>query len=116
MHESSFAGHDTPACGARPFVALSRFVVANGMTEAVKEAFVRRPHLVDRAPGFLRLDVISPLDTPDEIWLLTYWIDEQSYRCWHRGHTYRAAHIGIPKGLKLVRGSAQVRSFEHVSS
>ena len=116
MQGSSFAGHDAATPDARPFVALSRFVVTNGMSDDVKEAFVRRPHLVDGAPGFLRLDVISPVDTPDEIWLLTYWTDEPSYRSWHRGHTYRAAHTGIPKGLRLVRGSAQLRYFEHVSS
>jgi heme-degrading monooxygenase HmoA len=119
MPESSVSAHAVAAAArgdTRPFVALSRFVVANGMTTAVKEAFVRRPHLVDGAPGFVRLDVISPVDAPDEIWLLTYWTDEHSYRSWHHGHTYRAAHAGIPKGLRLVRGSAQLRYFEHVSS
>jgi heme oxygenase (mycobilin-producing) len=98
------------------FVALSKFVVANGMTPEVKEAFQNRPHLVDDAPGFVRLDVISPHENPDEIWLITYWTDEQSYKVWHRGHTYKDAHKGIPKGLKLVRNSAQVRFFEHISS
>ena len=49
------------------FIALSQFTVANGMTEQVKDAFTRRPHLVDDAPGFLRLEVISPLDNGDEI-------------------------------------------------
>ncbi len=110
MQEPSFAH------GGRPFVALSRFAIANGMTEAVKDAFMHRPHLVEAAPGFLRLDVISPLDTPDEIWLLTYWLDEESYRTWHRGHDYRASHGAIPHGLRLVPGSAQLRYFEHVSS
>ena len=98
------------------FVALSRFTVANGMTAQVKTAFVNRPHLVDGAPGFLRLDVISPLDNPDEIWLITYWTDEASYKVWHRSHEYRASHKGIPKGLKLIPKSAQIQFFEHVAS
>ncbi len=107
-----------PSSGAvgRPFVALSRFAIANGMTEPAKQAFVHRPHLVEAAPGFVRLDVISPVDTPNEIWLLTYWADEQSYRTWHGSHDYRIAHAGIPSGLRLVRGSAELRYFEHVSS
>ena len=50
------------------YVALSKFTIANGLTEHVKRAFVERPHLVDTAPGFLRMEVLSPLDTPDEIW------------------------------------------------
>ena len=97
------------------FVALRKVTVANGMTPQVKEAFANRPHLVDSAPGFLRMDVISPLENPDEIWLITYWTDENSYRIWHRSHEYHASHKGIPKGLKLVPKSAQISFFEYVA-
>ena len=98
------------------FVAVSRFRVANGpeMTRRVKEAF--RLGLVDAAEGFIRMDVISPVEEPDEVWLLTYWADQQSFEQWHRSHHYKDAHAGIPKGLKLVRGSFSLRYFEHVSS
>lgn len=98
------------------FVALSTFTVANGMAEQVKAAFLRRPHLVDTAPGFVRLDVISPAERPEEIWLLTYWTDEASFRAWHRSHAWKAAHAGIPAGLRLVPGSARLRFFAHVAS
>ena len=98
------------------FVALSKFEIANGMTGEVKEAFANRPHLVESAPGFMRLDVISPLDCPDEIWLITYWTDEDSYKTWHRSELHRASHKWIPKGLKLVPRTTQVRFFEHVCS
>jgi heme-degrading monooxygenase HmoA len=98
------------------FVALSRFTVAGGMSEQVKAAFVNRPHLVEDAPGFLRLDVLSPLDNGDEIWLITYWRDEASYRQWHRSHLYKESHGQMPKGLKVVPRSAEVRFFEHICS
>lgn len=91
-------------------------MVANDKTGEVKQAFIDRPRMVDHAEGFLRLEVISPLDTPDEIWLLTYWTDEESFRAWHKSHLYRDSHAGIPKGLKLVRGSAEVRFFEQICS
>ncbi len=94
------------------FVALSRFVVANGKSDAVRAAFRGRPHLVDHAPGFLSMQVMCPIDGPDEVWLVTHWRDEQSYRTWHRSHEYHESHKGIPKGLKLVPGSANVRLFE----
>jgi heme-degrading monooxygenase HmoA len=55
------------------FVALSKLAVANGMSEQVKHAFRQCPHLVDSALGFVRLDIISPTDNSDEIWLITYW-------------------------------------------
>jgi len=98
------------------FVALSKFVVANAMTPEVKTAFRERPHLVDAAPGYVRMEVISPLDRPEEIWLLTFWTDEASFRTWHRSHLYRESHQGIPRGLKLLPGETQVRHFEHVAS
>jgi heme-degrading monooxygenase HmoA len=98
------------------FVALSKFLIANGMMEEVKEAFRNRPHLVDNAPGFVRMEVMRPFDSPEEVWLITYWTDEQSYRVWHRSHLYHESHKGIPKGLKVVPGSAQIRLFEFICS
>jgi heme-degrading monooxygenase HmoA len=83
------------------FVAVSRFEVANGLAEAVKDAFAARPHLVDAASGFRRMEVMSPLENPDEIWLLTWWDDEASFRTWHHSHAYHDAHRGIPRGRKL---------------
>ncbi len=93
-------------------VALSRFTIANDMSDEVQAAFRHRPHLVDSAPGFLGMEVMSPVDSQAEVWLVTRWRDEQSYRSWHRGHDYHESHKGIPQGLKLVPGSASVRIFE----
>ena len=104
----------TPA--ASTFVALSKFVIANDKTAEVKAAFRQRPHLVDDQPGFVRMEVLSPLDRPEEIWLVTFWTDAASFKLWHHGHLYHASHQGIPKGLKLVPGEQQIRHFEHVSS
>ena len=98
------------------YVALSRFRVRNGMSSEVADAFRQRPHLVDGAPGFLRMEVLTPQDDDSEFWLLTYWASEESYKEWHHSHLYRESHAGIPKGLKLVPGSTQVRYFEHFCS
>lgn len=93
-------------------VALSRFTIANGMADQVRVAFRDRPHLVDSASGFLGMEVMSPVGNPAEIWLVTRWSDEESYRNWHRSHEYHQSHKGIPKGLKLVPRSAEIRLFE----
>jgi heme-degrading monooxygenase HmoA len=98
------------------FVALSKFVIANDTSPAVKDAFRERPHLVEAAPGFVRLDVLSPEDNPNEIWLITYWSARASFEEWHRSHLYRESHSGIPKGLKLVPKSTSLTFFEHVAS
>jgi len=98
------------------FVALSKFVIANDMTAEVKEAFRQRPHLVDDQPGFVRMEVLSPVERPQEIWLITFWTDAASFKIWHHSHLYHQSHKGIPKGLKLVPGEQEIRHFEHVSS
>lgn len=94
------------------FVALSRFTIKNDMATQVREAFKARPHLVDSAPGFIGMHVMSPVENPSEIWLVTRWTDEQSYRVWHKSHSYHDSHASIPKGLKLVPKSTQIRFFD----
>ena len=103
-----------PAPTPAGFVVLSRFVVANGMEADVKAAFRGRPHLVDRTAGFVRMEVLCPLDRPQEIWLVTHWRHADDYRAWHRGHGYRESHRGIPKGLKLIGRETSIREFEVV--
>lgn len=98
------------------FVVLSKFAIANDMAGAVKDAFQDRPHLVDREPGFVRLEVLCPQDEPNEIWLVTYWEDQASFETWHRSHKYHASHRGKPKGLKVVPKSTQLRFFRQICS
>jgi heme-degrading monooxygenase HmoA len=71
---------------------------------------------VDGEPGFLRLEVFSPLDRPEEIWLITYWTDAESFTLWHQSHLYRESRKGIPKDLKLILGETEIRHFEHICS
>jgi heme-degrading monooxygenase HmoA len=113
-NEQCNAGDHCPP-DATNFVALSRFTVAH-MSDQVKQAFRQRPHRVDTANGFVRMEVLSPCDSPNEIWLITYWTDESSYRTWHHSHLYQESHVGIPKGLRLVPKSVSIRCFEHVAS
>lgn len=116
LHESNAASPIGSArAGDQYYVALSRFTV-DQMTDQVKQAFQHRPHRVDNATGFVRMDVLSPFDAPNEIWLITYWKDESSYKTWHRSHLYQESHQGIPKGLRLVPKSVSIRFFEHVAS
>jgi heme-degrading monooxygenase HmoA len=98
------------------FVALSKFTVANDMAPAVKEAFRHRPHLVESAQGFVRLDVLSPEENPNELWLLTYWTRREDFQQWHRSHLYHECHRSLPKGLRLVAKSTSLSSFEYVTS
>lgn len=83
------------------FLSVSRFTVANDLDEAVRDAFRNRPHMVDSAPGFIRMEVANSSDNPKDFWLLTWWQDDDSFNAWHRSHAYQESHRDIPKGLKL---------------
>jgi len=117
--EATSANHPllerSPNAESGDFVVLSRFTAAK-MADEAKQAFRQRPHRVDSAPGFVRMEVLSPCDCPNEFWLFTYWKDEPSYRAWHHSHLYKESHEGIPKGLRLVPKSVSIRLFEHVAS
>ena len=98
------------------YVALSRFRVRNGMSAEVADAFRKRPHLVEHAAGFVRMEVLTPQDDDSEFWLLTYWTSEGSYKEWHHSHRYRESHSGIPAGLQLDPSATEVRAFNFVAS
>jgi heme-degrading monooxygenase HmoA len=96
-------------------VVISRFTIANGMTQEVRDAFRSRPHLVDAVPGFVSMEVLSPVGKPEEIWLTTRWADMTSYQDWHHSHEYHQSHSGIPKGLKLDPKATSITCYEIVA-
>ncbi len=98
------------------YVSISRFRVDNGMEGEVADAFRSRPHVVEGTAGFVRMDVLSPVEDDAEFWLVTFWTDEASFRAWHHGHTFRESHSGIPKGLKLDARATELRGFRYVAS
>ena len=99
------------------FVAVSRFEVANGLSEAVKGAFSERPHLVDAASGFRRMEVLSPLENPAEIWLLT-WMGSRraSTPGTQQPRVPRRAPRASRRGLKLRPQRTLVQFFASVAS
>ncbi|MBF0265199.1 MAG: antibiotic biosynthesis monooxygenase [Gammaproteobacteria bacterium] len=97
------------------YIVISKFKVANDMSCDVQQAFKNRPHLVDQVEGFIAMEVLQPEHQPDEFWLLTRWSDQEKYQQWHRGHSYKKSHQGIPKGLKLIPGETEIRHFELLS-
>lgn len=97
------------------FVGFSRFRVANGMEEEVRTAFLARPHLVDQAEGFLRMVVLQGDNEPDEFVLVTFWRDAECFDRWFKSDAHRASHSGIPKGLRIVPGSVEVKRLQVIT-
>lgn len=97
-------------------LALSRFTIASDdMITPMREAFVQRPHRADQAAGFIRMEIVSPADTPREFWLLTWWNTAANFETWHHSHAFHDSHAGMPKGLKLVPKSTEIRVFDLIA-
>lgn len=95
-------------------LAISRFRVVNGMEEEVAAAFRNRPHLVERASGFLGLEVFRDRDDGGVFYLVTRWSDERCFREWHGSEAHRLSHEGIPAGLRLDPGFTEVVELERL--
>lgn len=98
------------------YVVISHFKVKPGWREEVEVAFKNRPHLVEQAPGFIRMDVLQKQEDPDQFWLYTQWEDESSYDAWHTSHKYQESHTGMPKGLKLLSEYTDIKKFNYLCS
>ncbi len=97
-------------------LAISRFKVANGMEEQVKQAFFHRPHLVDTAAGYLGMETFTLLDEPKVFYLVTRWTNHETFKTWHASPAHHASHKGIPKGLKLDPEFTQITLMERLAS
>jgi heme-degrading monooxygenase HmoA len=98
-------------------VAMSRFEIKDpDRIDSVREAFRNRPRLVEGAEGFVRLDVLQPLDTPSEFWVMTYWTDRSAFESWYGTHAFKEAHESLPEGIKLIQGATRISFFDHIVS
>jgi diguanylate cyclase (GGDEF)-like protein len=85
----------------RVVTVISRFRVRNGLEDAVRDAFLHRPRLVEHVAGFCGLDILTDAADPSVFLLLTRWTDSESFRVWHRSEAHHQSHGLIPHGLKL---------------
>lgn len=95
-------------------VAMSRFRVANEKNVEVQQAFVARPFLVDRVPGFIGLEVFTQSADSATFYLLTRWTDLESFHRWHSSPSHHSSHKAIPKGLKLDASQTDLVFLERI--
>ena len=96
------------------FIVISHFKVEPGWRESVAQAFLNRPHLVEKAPGFIRMEVLQQQDDLDQFWLYTTWKDSNSFDSWRKNHPFKDFHVGMPKGLKIVGKFTDIKRFNLV--
>src|SRR4051794_31727985 len=91
-------------------LAVSRFRIADGLDEAARQAFEKRPHLATQAAGFQGMNVYRDLEDPATLLLVTKWSDEESCRAWH------LREGGIPEGVRLDESGGAIVELREVNS
>ena len=94
----------------------SRFRVANGTHDSVRDAFLQRPGFVDDVSGFLGMDVYQAADDGTVFHLVTRWTDRDSYHAWHGSAGHRDSHAYIPRGLKLDASYTRLTVMDRIES
>jgi|GEM_PF-1727920 len=94
----------------------SRFRVANGMEEAVRNTFLDRPGLVDDVTGFLSMEVYAASDDHCVFHLVTRWTDHAAYDVWHRSDAHHRSHAFIPRGVTLDATFTRLTLLERLAS
>jgi len=77
-------------------VVSNRIQVAKGHEKEFEGRFEGRARLVENMPGFIRLEVLRPLQS-DYYVVLTHWQDEPSFRAWTESAEFREAHRNRPR-------------------
>tara|TARA_B100001971_G_scaffold24173_1_gene18798 strand:- start:85 stop:414 length:330 start_codon:yes stop_codon:yes gene_type:complete len=76
-------------------LVANRISVAKGFEKAFEERFMNRARKVDRMPGFIRNEVLRPLDSEFYV-ILTYWKDKKAFTSWTESKEFREAHKNKP--------------------
>ncbi|WP_248895995.1 antibiotic biosynthesis monooxygenase family protein [Haloplanus halobius] len=96
------------------FVVANRIPVAEGRGEEFEDRFRERAGLVEDREGFVRLEVLRPVDA-DRYVVLTHWESEDDFEAWTDSEAFRTAHSeSTPEGL--VQGHPDIEKHRVVTS
>ena len=93
------------------YVSVSRLRVDPAQSDALVEAFRRRAHLVDGAPGFAGLEVWRSDRDPEEVLMVSHWSDRASFTAYMRSAEHRISHDRIDPALQ---SAIQLERLEHM--
>ena len=85
----------------------NRIPVAPEWQKAFEDRFHNRAGQIDKQPGFVRLEILKPVDTASPYIVQTVWEDEAAYQAWVESDDFKAAHSNpLPK--EAVTGNSQM--------
>lgn len=105
-------GHDAdPALTAPTVVKINAIRVPPAAGPELERRFSQRAGAIDGSPGFLGFQLLRPTAGEDRYFVVTQWVDEESFVAWRDGQG-RAAHSG--ERADPVSTGADLLEFEVV--
>ncbi|MFN3476838.1 MAG: antibiotic biosynthesis monooxygenase family protein [Candidatus Methylomirabilales bacterium] len=77
-------------------VVSNRIQVAKGHEKEFEARFEGRAGLVEKMPGFIRLEVLKPIQSEYYV-VLTYWESPEAFQVWTESKEFAEAHRMRPR-------------------
>ncbi|MFQ5684710.1 MAG: antibiotic biosynthesis monooxygenase family protein [Candidatus Binatia bacterium] len=77
-------------------VVSNRIPVTKGHEKEFESRFEGRAGLVDKMPGFIRLEILRPIRS-DYYVVLTYWENAKAFHAWTESPEFQEAHKNRPR-------------------
>lgn len=80
------------------YIVTNRVMVNAEFKEQFEERFRARAGQVDKQAGFVRMDVMRPLEEDVPFLVMTVWQDEKAFLAWVESEDFKLAHQNpLPK-------------------
>ncbi|MBZ0160618.1 antibiotic biosynthesis monooxygenase [Candidatus Methylomirabilis sp.] len=96
-------------------VTANRVSITKGYEQEFEKRFEQRLGAVDRMPGFIRNEVLRPLQGDCYV-VLTYWESEAAFEAWMQSESFKQAHANpAPKEMFAGRSVFEMHEVIQVS-
>ncbi len=93
------------------YVSMSRLRISDERAPELVAAFRRRAHLVDRADGFVDLQVWQSDRDPGELVMVSRWRDRDAFKAYMKSERHRISHARIDPDLD---SAIRLERLEHM--
>lgn len=80
------------------YVAINVLTVPEGAGATLEERFAGRAGMVEKAPGFVRFELLRPVEGTSDYLVLTHWEDQSAFTAWKESMAFGQGHANAGGG------------------
>jgi heme-degrading monooxygenase HmoA len=73
-------------------VKINAIAVPSGRGADLERRFSERARLVEERTGFIGFELLRPIRGEDRYFVVTHWIDDESFQAWVGSESFRQGH------------------------